>query len=199
MMILTGKQIAKERELRRIIIDPWYPDHINPASMDLTLGNKVLIWRDPKRVTDDGYECDQGIRRVVDVKKPDSFTYEEHTIGPDGFDISPGTVYLMHTVEVVRTDCFVPVLDGKSSIGRLGVLIHMTAGFGDPGFRGQYTLEVASLGRPIRVYAGMRFCQIRFHTLIGETTNYQRCGHYVGDLAKGPCASQVWKQFGYKA
>lgn len=81
--------------------------------------------------------------------------------------LEPRKLYLLHTAERVSTKAFVPVLDGKSSIGRLGICIHLTAGYGDPGFDGQYTLEVTCV-IPVRIYAGMRFCQMRFHTMVGE-------------------------------
>jgi dCTP deaminase len=101
----------------------------------------------------------------------------------------------MHTAERIVTDSFVPVLDGKSSLGRLFMQVHATAGYGDPGFDGQYTLEV-TVTQPVVIYAGMRFCQIRFHTLVGfQRTSYQAKGHYIGPLAEGPVASMSWKQF----
>lgn len=94
----------------------------------------------------------------------------------------------MHTAETIWTDKFVPIIDGKSSIGRLFISIHQTAGFGDVGFDGQYTLEVTS-HFPVRVYAGMRFCQIRFHGIQGHITQYE--GNYQGKSAKGPVGSKA--------
>jgi len=98
----------------------------------------------------------------------------------------------MHTAERVFSNRFVPVLDGKSSIGRLGICVHLTAGYGDPGFNGQYTLEVTTV-YPVRVYPRMRFCQMRFHMIEGEVQQYT--GNYTGGSAMGPVASRCWKQF----
>ena len=99
----------------------------------------------------------------------------------------------MHTVERIHTKKYVPVLDGKSSIGRLFMKIHETAGYGDPGFNGQYTLEVTVV-HPLRVYAGMRVAQMRFHSICGEVEKPYN-GNYVGDAARGPVASRAYKQF----
>ena len=74
------------------------------------------------------------------------------------------------------------------------IVIHLTAGYGDIGFDGQYTLEVSVL-HPVRVYAGMRFCQMRFHRTVGMNVDYKERGHYVGDDAKGPIPSKVYMQF----
>jgi dCTP deaminase len=117
---------------------------------------------------------------------------ETFTMDGMGFSLQPGILYLMHTEEVVWTSRYVPVLDGKSSIGRLGIFTHITAGFGDANYRGQYTLEVTVI-QPVRVYRGMRFCQMRFHTMEGEVMHYS--GNYVGDTAMGAVPSRSWKQF----
>lgn len=106
--------------------------------------------------------------------------------------VKPGIGYLMHTKERVATSCYVPVIDGKSSLGRLFVKAHETAGFGDPGFDGQYTLEITSVF-PVILYAGMRICQVRFHTMRGETNLYR--GHYQGDNTRGAVPSRTWEQF----
>ena len=107
--------------------------------------------------------------------------------------LMPGVGYLMHTAERVCTNKYVPVLDGKSSLGRLFVMVHVTAGYGDAGFDGQYTLEVL-VHFPVIVYPGMRFCQMRFMEIKGDPVSYQRTGHYVGDKALGPVGSLVHKQ-----
>lgn len=129
----------------------------------------------------------------IDVKKqPEAWQFE---IDPKiGWLLRPGVGYLMHTVERVCTNRFIPVLDGKSSIGRLFVAAHVTAGYGDPGFDGQYTLEVIAT-HPVVVYPGMRFCQIRFHTAVGEILSYGKGGHYTGSNSIGPVPSRAWEQF----
>jgi deoxycytidine triphosphate deaminase len=121
---------------------------------------------------------------------------ENETIGCvlepwEPFFLRPGIGYLMSVAERIRTDHYVPILDGKSSIGRLFAVVHVTAGFGDPGFDGQFTLEV-QVTHPLIVYPGQRCCQVRFETIEGEVSLYQ--GNYTGDAAKGSVSSRAWKQ-----
>lgn len=210
-MILSGNEIRRQVKNGRIEISPFTPDHVNdevvtpefvnPASVDLTLGDEIGVYADwvevpfqagksaPNFVEDGRFF--RPLDRVFDIKeKPNLLKYK---IDPKkGWVLRPGIGYLAHTVERVTTDIFVPILDGKSSIGRLFVKIHETAGFGDPHFNGQYTLEVTAM-HPIRIYPGMRFCQIRFHVIEGDVTPYE--GNYTGDDARGPVASKAWRQF----
>lgn len=190
--ILTGKQVEKEVDDGGIVIEPFDRECLNPVSVDLHLGEEVAVY-------DIGAYSHHGLAKpllenegVLDAKKQNQTQYFK--IAKDGMVLRPNTLYLMHTVERVHTKCFVPVLDGKSSIGRLGIKVHETAGYGDPGFDGQYTLEVTCV-HPVRIYAGMRFCQIRFHTMVGEVELYGHKSNYTGVLAKGPVPSRSFKQF----
>lgn len=208
--ILSGLSIRREVELGRIEIDPWDPTHvrkedrINPASYDLTLGSRVAVY---KAVVNGNFKCDRhgvpgkwlipgsegpvGQHRLDAAKENPVIHYE---MDERGLLLRPGIGYLMHTVERIRTDHYVPIVDGKSSIGRLFVTAHVTAGFGDPGFDGQYTLEVVAV-HPTVVYPGMRFCQMRFHTIVGEVESYEEKGSYRARLANGPVPSQSWRMF----
>ena len=207
-MILSGSEILHQIKQGRIKIDPFNPVHVNPASVDLTLGSEVAVYRqfsthgrewDPSKEhqgVSQGTDilanrtCDWSFIRLDSKVKPEITRY---TIDPvKGWILNPGVGYLMHTAEKVGTDHYVPILDGKSSIGRLFIKVHETAGFGDPGFNGQYTLEVTSQF-PVIVYPGMRICQIRFHAIQGEIQNYQGQGSYTGEWAAGPIPSQAWK------
>ena len=175
-MILSGAAIDAAVAAKKIEIDPYDARQLNPASYDLTLGDEIRTYE---------------FGSIHNVKDEPATVL--HKFDPlYGFVLRPGTGYLMHTRERIRTDIFVPVLDGKSSIGRLFVKVHETAGFGDPGFDGQYTLEVTTL-YPIRLFARMRIAQMRFHVVEGEMAKYQ--GNYVGDAARGPVASRAWRQF----
>lgn len=174
--ILSGPAIREAVRLGEIEIDPFVPEHLNPASYDVTLGEGVLEY-----VT----------RYLLDSSKKNPTV--ELKIEEEGLVVHPGRLYLMHTRERIFTRGFVPVLDGKSSLGRLGLMIHVTAGYGDPGFDGQYTLEVTSVAYPVRIFAGMRIGQMRFHMLFGEQQQY--AGNYTGETALGPVASRSWKQF----
>jgi dCTP deaminase len=200
---------------------------INPASYDLTLGREVAVYTETTLANFEyesyysSIEFDKHITGIPGERVRPRHEYLERTnsfivprgcldaakenevsryqMEDTGFILMPGVGYLMHTQERISTDKYVPVLDGKSSIGRLFCFVHVTAGYGDPGFDGQYTLEVAVL-QPLIVYPGMRFCQIRFHTLVGEVDSYKVKGNYKGELAEGPVPSRSWKMFdGQKA
>jgi dCTP deaminase len=207
--ILSGLSIKKAVESGAIVVDPWDPTHVNhedrlnPASYDLTLGPQIAVY--DSVVCGDFESSSMGVPgeslhprgfvgkgKVLDSSKKNSV--KTFNMDARGFLLQPGIGYLAHTVEKVHTEAFVPVLDGKSSIGRLFAFIHVTAGYGDPGFDGQYTLEVVVI-HPLIVYPGMRFCQIRFHTLVGETVSYKQTGSYKGEYAQGPIPSQSWKMF----
>lgn len=199
--ILSDSSIIRAVTDKQIEIDPFEIDRVNPASYDLTLGDEVKVYASWVGETtlattenQDGTHLVRLVRRVdeeLDSKvepKTRSFTIDER-----GWVLRPGILYLMHTRETVWTESYVSVIDGKSSIGRLGICVHLTAGYGDPGFRGQYTLEVTSLHR-VRVYAGMRIAQIRFHTISGQVQSVYH-GNYTGKRARGPVASRAWRQF----
>lgn len=184
-MILTGPEIQLQVELGKITIEPFDPEQVNPASYDLRLGRDVLIY-EPTTLIERRYG-DPVFGLDAKVENPT----HKITIPDEGLWLEPGTLYLMHTVEVVGTREFVTIIDGKSSLARLGIVAHLTAGFGDPGFLGNYTLEVTVV-HPVRVYAGMRFCQARFQTVRGQLAQYD--GNYAND-SRGPVASRSWRQF----
>lgn len=207
--VLSGISIQQELKMGRIRIDPLNPQNFNPASYDLTLGAGVLVYRDlvevepvqPKKVFGSHLSPRRGTYTgdyptSLDAAKDNPTIPLE--MSKEGFLIKPGIGYLMHTEERVWTDTFIPVLDGKSSIGRLFVKVHETAGYGDAGFDGQYTLEVTAM-HPVILYPGMAICQIRFHTIVGKPEMYQKRGHYTGDKARGPIPSQSFLQIKERA
>lgn len=182
--ILSDSAIRKAVECGDIEIDPFDPAQLNPVSYDLTLGNEIVTYLgEVSPITT--------ICSMLDVRvAPGTFSSK---FDDRGFVLQPGTGYLMHTVERVATKKYVPVLDGKSSLGRLFMKIHETAGYGDPGFDGQYTLEVTVM-YPLRIYPGMRIAQMRFHTIMGDVERLYD-GNYKGETSRGPVASRAWKQF----
>jgi dCTP deaminase len=218
-VILSGGAIVRAVQQGLITIDPFDSvrdrHRVNPASVDLTLGDEVAVYSawsffQNERIDPDKLETmTPPNAREIDVTDPYDTPVQCITIPPCGLVLRPGHGYLMHTRERVKTHHFVPVIDGKSSLGRLFLAVHVTAGYGDPGFDGQYTLEVVALAGPVRVYAGMRIAQMRFHTIADEhaismygaaarphadgidTEQYQ--GQYTGESAKGPVPSRFWK------
>ncbi len=171
-MILTGNEI-KKRMGTDIVIEPFDENKVNPNSYNLKLHNKLLIYDE----------------KVLDMKKPNKVT--EITIPEEGLLLEPNKLYLGRTVEYTETRNLVPMLEGRSSIGRLGLFIHVTAGFGDDGFSGFWTLEIQCI-EPIIIYPNVEICQIFYHTTLGERKSYDG-GKYQNN--KDIQASMLWKDF----
>ena len=143
-MLLSGIEI--ERHLgREIYISPFDRKNLGPNSYNLTLNNELLVY------TED----------ILDMKKKNK--YEKIIIPSDGLVLEPNKLYLGRTNEYTETIGFVPMLEGRSSIGRLG--------FGDVGFSGYWTLEIHCI-EPIKIYPNVPICQIYYHTLLGEYNKY---------------------------
>ncbi len=174
-MILTGTEI-KERLGTDIIIEPYTDKQLNPNSYNLTLHNELLVYEEI----------------VLDMKRPNRF--KRTAIPPEGLILKPNQLYLARTVERTETYNLVPMLEGRSSVGRLGLFVHITAGFGDVGFRGYWTLEMVAV-QPIRIYAGVEICQIFYHTIEGGVTEY-KSSKYQGNSDIQP--SMLWKDFDQK-
>ena len=196
--ILTGSAILGAYNRGDIRIEPFEEAQLNPASYDLRLGSEIAVYEDAVyTIAEEQRPCDgmnlspyTGATTPLDAKR--ELRVRRFTIGPRGFVLKSGIGYLAHTAERVRVGPYVACVDGKSSIGRLFILVHATAGYVDPGFDGQLTLEI-TVTHPVRVYAGMRIAQLRFHTLVGHVDYYR--GNYTGENATGAVASRAWKQF----
>ena len=155
-MILSDRTIREQIEAGRIEIDPYDPAQVQPSSVDLRLGSRIRVFTSTHR------------RSVVDLRQPLDDLTELVELEPDRpFILHPHEFVLGITHERVGLpDDIVGRLEGKSSLGRLGLLIHSTAGFVDPGWRGRLTLELANiLNLPITLYAGMPVAQISFMLL----------------------------------
>lgn len=113
------------------------------------------------------------------------------TIPEDGIVLWPNTLYLGRTNEYTKTDKYVPMLEGRSSVGRLGLFIHVTAGFGDVGFAGYWTLEIHCI-QPIKIYPNVEICQIYYHTINGDFDKY-KSGKYQNNTGIQP--SLLYKDF----
>lgn len=171
-MILSGKEI--ERNLgESIVIEPFKRERLNPNSYNLTLHNELRTYRD--------HALDMRVENLSD----------ELRIPEDGLLLEPRRLYLGRTVEYTETHGYVPMLEGRSSIGRLGLFVHITAGFGDVGFKGFWTLEIFCV-QPIRIYAGVEICQIFYHSIEGQYESYSS-GKYQNN--RGIQHSMLWKEF----
>jgi len=151
-MILTGNEIIK-RLNKEIFIEPFNPERINPNSYNLSLDDELMVY------TED----------VLDPKKENKTC--TITIPKDGYVLEPGKVYLARTSEYTKTFNLVPMIIGRSSLGRLGLAVHVTSGFGDVGFCGYWTMQLVCVQR-MKIYPGMKICQIFYHTVCGDTTDY---------------------------
>ena len=162
----------RRMEAGQIEIKPFNPDNINPNSYDLTLAPKLLVYTSP----------------VLNVRSNNPI--KEITIPKEGLILNPGELYIGSVNEFTRADGLVGVLYGKSSLGRLGIFIHVTAGFVDAGYAGNLTLELATV-KPVMVYPGMKIGQIAYHEELGDAKPYQ--GKYQNDTSAQ--ASKSYKDF----
>jgi dCTP deaminase len=154
-MILSDRDIRAAIADGRIVIDPFSPESVQPSSVDLHLGNRFRVFRNSRYPYID-----------VRIDQPDLTELVEIS-GDDPFILHPGEFVLGSTLERVGLpDDLVARLEGKSSLGRLGLLIHSTAGYVDPGWEGTLTLELSNVANlPITLYHGMRIGQISFQRL----------------------------------
>lgn len=171
-MILSGKEI-KARIGNDIIITPFEENRINPNSYNLSLHDELVVYSD----------------HSLDMKKDNP--HHKIKIPAEGLVLDPNRLYLGRTVEYTETKALVPMLEGRSSVGRLGLFVHVTAGFGDVGFKGFWTLEIFCV-QPIRIYAGVEICQIYYHTLEGDYESYSS-GKYQNN--NGIQASLLFKDY----
>lgn len=175
-MILSGKSIHQHLGTT-IIIDPFRPEQLNPNSYNLRLHQDLLVYDEEH----------------LDMKKEN--TAHPVTIPEEGLLLKKDTLYLGRTLEYTETHGYVPMLEGRSSIGRLGLFVHITAGFGDVGFSGFWTLEMFCV-QPIRIYAGVEICQVFYHSIEGDYETYRgdgRSGKYQNNQGVQP--SLLFKDF----
>ena len=174
-MILTGSEIKKQVRLGRIHIVPFNEEFLNPNSYNFRLGTKLIVYKNP----------------VLDPKIDNES--EEVQIPEEGYVLQPGQLYLGHTMEEMGSDYYVPTMQARSSVGRLGLYIYLNSGLGDIGFKKQWTLELHVI-HPLRVYPGMKVGQMLFWKTKGKIILYK--GKYKD--AKGPMTSKIWKDFNKK-
>lgn len=187
--MLTGSEIARQVEEGNICIRPFDPGKLNPNSYNLVLDDTLKVYAAYAK-TLESYER---------VSEPDVCYYAldvrrlEKTIDvvideDKGLTLYPGILYLGCTKEFTSTDKFIPVIEGRSSVARLGMQVHMTAGFGDIGFAGQWTLEITVV-HPLTIYRNMAVCQIAYTRPDGAVIPYS--GRYQHQAGATPSA--MWR------
>ncbi len=154
-MVLSDRDIRAEIEARRIVIDPFIPEAVQPSSVDLHLDRRFRVFRNSRYPYIDVREEQPELTELVEISDDEPFI------------LHPGEFVLGSTLERVELpNDLVARLEGKSSLGRLGLLIHSTAGYVDPGWEGNLTLELSNVANlPITLYDGMKIGQISFQRL----------------------------------
>ena len=172
-MLLSGNRIRREMAKGNIVITPFEDGHINPNSVNLTLSNELVVYDD----------------QVLDMatKEPS----HKVVIPKEGYLLRPDKLYLGRTNEYTETHGFVPMIEGRSSVGRLGMFIHVTAGFGDVGFCGYWTLEIFVV-QPLIIYPDVEVCQIYYHDIDPDYDEYRSAKYQHNH---GIQVSQLWQDF----
>lgn len=168
--MLTGSKILEEIERGGIKITPFEKKQLNPNSYNVRLGHTLKVYTE--EVLD--FEKDNPSRTII--------------IPKEGFTLQPGELYIGNIVERVASDKYISAVDGRSSVGRLGILIHATAGFGDIGFDGNYTLEIFCI-KPVKIYPEMLIGQVYFSEPYGDVDFLYR-GRYQGQTEPTTSRSQ---------
>jgi dCTP deaminase len=198
-MILSGREIVNQVDQGRIVIDPFKPENIGPNSYDIHIESlftysehltgrfivpeklgelepcKPLF---PHMITQDLLE--RGFDHLAMDSKLMMDNFSSDSLY---WVLYPGILYLGSTFEYTETPFHAPMLEGRSSIGRLGIFIHATAGFGDVGFKGKWTLEL-SVVQPVLLRPYTRIGQIYYHEICGDYERYS--GRYCGDMGVAP-------------
>ena len=152
-MILSGREIEQHLG-ENIKISPFEPKNLNPNSYNLSLHPDIMTYEEV----------------VLDMRKANRI--RRMSIPESGMVLEPNRLYLGRTVEHTETHNLIPMIEGRSSIGRLGLFVHITAGFGDVGFKGFWTLEMFAV-QPVRIYPGVSICQIFYHQICGDIEEYK--------------------------
>lgn len=186
-MVLSDRSILKEIKKGRVKITPFDSSCVQPASYDIHLGYQFRVFKNYKSAVIDVKKPTEDLTELVVIKKHESFI------------IHPGEFVLAVVLEDLKLpDDIVVSLDGKSSLGRIGLLVHSTAGYVDPGWQGYLTLELSNVSNlPIILYPEMKIAQLRFMELTSPAEHLYGSSKlkskYQG--AKEPMASQIYKEF----
>ena len=186
-MLLSDRDIKKQIDEKRVVLDPYEPSMIQPSSIDVRLDRLFRLFDNHKYPYIDPSQEQSELTRLVEVE-PD-----------EAFILHPGEFVLGSTYEQITLPVDVAArVEGKSSLGRLGLLTHATAGFVDPGFSGHVTLELSNVATlPIKLWPGMKIGQLCFFQLASPAENPYGSAvygsHYQGQ--RGPTASRSFANF----
>lgn len=173
-MILTGTSIQQCVSAGDITIEPFNCNNLNPNSYNFSLGDYVYVYKN--RMLDPRIKQD-----TVKIDIPD-----------EGLILQPDTLYLGYTCEKMGSEKYVPIINGRSSTGRLGLFVHITANLIDIGSINHWTLQMHAV-QPVKIYKGMLIGQVTFWKPYGEIILYK--GKYKNST--GPMASEIWRDFNY--
>lgn len=171
-MILSGDKIIKEVKRKKIIIEPFDINSINPNSYNYTLDDYIKVYEE----------------NILDVRKENKVKIIK--IPDDGLTLYPNKLYLGCTKEIIGSDYYVPTITGRSSTGRLGLFVQITSDLVDIGYKGKLTLQFCAT-QPVKIYKGMKIGQVMFWKVDGKVKLYE--GKYQN--SKEPRASEIWKDF----
>ncbi len=179
MAILSDTKIRRAMRRGKIIIEPFFDECLGSNSYDVHLNDVLGVY----------------LRKVIDSKSDNKVRY--FNIPKSGFELDPEEFYLASTLEYTETYSFVPFLEGKSSTGRLGISIHETAGKGDVGFKGHWTLEMRA-GKRVVIYPGMPIGQLMYHEVRGTVKNPydQKANAKYSEQEALPVGSRMYRNFG---
>lgn len=182
--MLTGNEILKQIKKGNIGIEPFNIDCLNPNSYNVHLSKKLKVYNN---------------NVILDLKTTNN-DFKEIIIPKEGLVLLPNTLYIGATEETISSDKFISAIDGRSSIGRLGIQVHLTAGFGDIGFNGTYTFEITVV-QPVRIYPGYEIAQVYFEKPTGKVDFLYR-GRYQGQIepteSKSNIPTEKIKDYHYK-
>lgn len=210
-MIFTDKTILESLDNGEIVITPFNRENIGTNSVDLTLSPRMKTyvngdkWFYENHVQGKSYFSTRyensetfhlfGLTEGYFIDCKENNETVEHEIPEEGFILQPGKLYIASTNEYTETWNAVPKLEGRSSLGRLGLFIHVTAGYGDVGFCGTWTLELVATV-PLRIYPNMKICQISYHAITEKplvSYDKKESAKYSGQ--DGATASKYFQNF----
>lgn len=180
--MLTGKAIEEAIAKGEIEITPYNPSQINPNSYNLKLHSQLKVYKHGQMVLPMKYvnaNNEESHNHIIQtpLRMDEENPTEIIDIPEEGYILLPNTLYLGRTVEKTSSDYYIPMINGRSSGGRLGISIHVCAGFGDIGFSGTWTLEITVV-EPVLVKPNMELAQVCFFTPAGDASNLYRGRYY---------------------